>query len=372
MGPVEHPPPGHTSLAAPRVASRDVRPRGAPWPRAATVNHPTPSPFRAHQARVPGWLWVASPATTCLRGGRGERSPSRAGYRDGVPPTPPAEPPPTLWRVARTPRMIGLLVLFLAVAAVCGRLGAWQLERAEVRGAAAQAAKLAEVEAQEPVPIAEVLLPQTTFEGALVGRRVEVAGEYEAGGQLLVRDRALDGRTGSLVLTPLRVVSDDPAVDGAVLPVVRGWVAGDDPTAPGLEVPSGTVTVTGYLQASEDSGAEHGTQAAGTTDSISSAELLGVWGGPIWTGYAVLTSSQPAQDVTIELLPPPTRSGTGLNIQNLGYAAQWFVFGGFAVFLWVRLLKDEVLRLSGAFDPEEEPEAGRRPDDPAADSSRLV
>ncbi|WP_308281646.1 SURF1 family protein [Cellulomonas sp. PS-H5] len=289
-----------------------------------------------------------------------------------MPPTPPAEPPPTLWRVARTPRMIGLLVLFLAVAAVCGRLGAWQLERAEVRGAAAQAAKLAEVEAQEPVPIAEVLLPQTTFEGALVGRRVEVTGQYEADGQLLVRDRALDGRTGSLVLTPLRVASDDPAVDGAVLPVVRGWVASDDPAAPGLEVPSGTVTVTGYLQASEDSGAEHGTQAAGTTDSISSAELLGVWGGPIWTGYAVLTSSQPAQDVTIELLPPPTRSGTGLNIQNLGYAAQWFVFGGFAVFLWVRLLKDEVLRLSGAFDPEEEPAAGRRPDDPAADSSRLA
>lgn len=327
----------------------------------AAVNHPTPSPSRAHEARVGGRLWGGSPAATRPRDGRGGRSPSRAGYRDGVPPTPPAEPPPTLWRVARTPRMVGLLVLLLAVAAVCGRLGTWQLERAEVRGAAAQAAKLAEVEAQEPVPIADVLLPQTTFEGALVGRRVEVTGEYEADGQLLVPGRALGDRTGSLVLTPLRVASDDPAVDGAVLPVVRGWVATDDPAAPGLDVPTGTVMVTGYLQASEDSGAEHGAQAAGTTDSISSAELLGVWGGPIWTGYAVLTSSQPAQDVTIELLPPPTRSGTGLNIQNLGYAAQWFVFGGFAVFLWVRLLKDEVLRLSGAFDPEEEPADGPEP-----------
>jgi cytochrome oxidase assembly protein ShyY1 len=51
--------------------------------------------------------------------------------------------------------MIGLLVLFLAIAAVCARLGAWQLERAEVRGAAAQAAKLAEVEAAAPVPVAD-------------------------------------------------------------------------------------------------------------------------------------------------------------------------------------------------------------------------
>jgi cytochrome oxidase assembly protein ShyY1 len=290
-----------------------------------------------------------------------------------VPSTPPAEPPLTLWRVARTPRMIGLLLLFLAVAAVCGFLGAWQLDRAEVRGAAAQAARLAEIEAQPPVPIADVLLPQTTFAGELVGRRVEVAGEYEADGQLLVPGRALGDRTGSLVLTPLRVVSDDPAVDGAVLPVVRGWVAADDPAAPGLEVPTGPVVVTGYLQASEDSGADHATLAAGTTDTISSAELLGIWGGPIWTGYAVLTSSQPAQDVTVELLPPPTRSGTGLNIQNLGYAAQWFVFGGFAVFLWVRLLKDEVLRLSGAFDEEPEAETpvdGAPSDGAPADGAR--
>ncbi len=283
-------------------------------------------------------------------------------------PETPARPRVTLWQVARTPRMIGLLVLFLAAAAVCGRLGAWQLERAEVRGAAAQAQRLAEIEAQEPVPIEDVLAPQSTFDGALVGRRVEATGEYEAGGQLLVVDRALDGRTGSLVLTPLRVTSDDPDADGAVLPVVRGWVAGDDPGDPLLAVPEGPVTLTGYLQGSEDSGELHGALDPGTTDSISSAELLGVWGGPIWTGYAVLTGAEPTQDDGIALLPPPTRSGTGLNIQNLGYAAQWFVFGGFAVFLWVRLLKDEVLRESGAFDPEQPdaPEQPGAPERPAA------
>jgi cytochrome oxidase assembly protein ShyY1 len=254
--------------------------------------------------------------------------------------------------------MIGLLVLFLAIAAVCARLGAWQLERAEVRGAAAQAAKLAEVEAAAPVPVADVLLPQETFDGALVGRRVEATGTYDAAGQLLVTDRALDGRTGWLVLTPLRVEASDgeagsvPA--GAVLPVVRGWVATPD-DADALAVPAGAVTVTGYLQASEDSGAPPADD--GTADSISSAELLGEWGGPIWTGYAVLTDPDPAQSAAVELLPPPTRAGTGLNIQNLGYAAQWFVFGGFAVFLWVRLLKDEVLHASAV-----PAEAGAAPD----------
>ncbi|WP_454049624.1 SURF1 family protein [Cellulomonas sp. Marseille-Q8402] len=281
----------------------------------------------------------------------------------GAVPAVPAVQRPTLWSVARTPRMIALLMLFLAVAAVCARLGAWQLERAEVRGASAQAAKLAEIEAQAPVPLEDVLAPQSTFDGGLVGRRVEVTGRYEADGQLLVVDRALDGRTGYLVLTPLRVASDDPGADGAVLPVVRGWVADGDPDAALVEVPAGDVRVTGYLQGSEDSGAAHGALAPGTTDSISSAELLGVWGGPIWTGYAVLTDAEPAQDPGIAVLPPPTRAGTGLNIQNLGYAAQWFVFGGFAVFLWVRLLKDEVLRESGELGPEEPgPDGPRGPE----------
>ena len=111
-------------------------------------------------------------------------------------PNPPTEQRPTLWSVARTPRMIALLVVFLAAAAVCARLGAWQLERAEVRGASAQAARLAEIEAQEPVPLEEVLAPQSTFDGALVGRRVEVTGQFEADGPLLVVDGALVGGPG--------------------------------------------------------------------------------------------------------------------------------------------------------------------------------
>ncbi len=251
--------------------------------------------------------------------------------------------------------MVGLLVLLLAAAAVCTRLGIWQLDRAEIRGAAAQAAELAEVEAADPVPIEQVLAPQQTFDGELVGRRVEVTGTYQADGQLLVTDRVLDGRTGYLVLTPLRVSSTDPDADGAVLPVVRGWVA-DAADAAALAVPEGEVQVVAYLQASEDSGAVP--TGDGTTDSISSAELLGQWGGPIWTGYGVLASSDPAQSTDLALLDPPSRDSSGLNIQNLGYAVQWWVFGGFAVLLWVRLLRDEVLRWTPPTPAAAQPDEG--------------
>lgn len=252
-----------------------------------------------------------------------------------------AEPVPArptraeIWRVARSRRSLGMLALFLAAALVCGLLGAWQLDRARQRGESAQAARQAEMVAADPVPLSSVLAPQTAFPGDLVGRKVSVTGFYEPAGQLLVIGRAHDEVTGSLVLTPLRV----PAADGAVLPVVRGWLpVGAAPDEP----PTGEVEIVGYLQAGESAGS--GLDGA-TTDAVSPPELLHVWEGPIWTGYLVLASSDPSPaapaDGGLALLGPPTLGGTGPNLQNLLYALEWFVFGGFAVFLWWRSVLDE-------------------------------
>ncbi|MBB2922603.1 SURF1 family protein [Cellulomonas cellasea] len=274
--------------------------------------------------------------------------------------------------------MLVLLLVLLAAAAVCARLGVWQLDRAEIRGASEAAERRAEQAAAEPVGIGTVLAPQTTFRGELVGQHVTARGAYEPAGQLLVEGRALDGRTGYLVLTPLRVHDADPragadagegdgagadgagaaAADGAgvdgdaadvpgatragagdpVLPVVRGWVADPDDAA-ALAVPEGEVTVSGYLQSSE--GAGDGGTRPGRTDAISSAALVNAWGGPIWSGYVVLTRSEPDQGDALAQLPPPTRAGSGLNVQNLAYAAQWWIFGGFALVLWIRMVRDE-------------------------------
>jgi len=244
--------------------------------------------------------------------------------------------------------MLALLAVLLVAAALCARLGVWQLDRAEVRGGATEAEEQAAREAEEPRDIGDVLPPQTTFTGSLVGQRVVARGTYEPEGQLLVADRAIAERSGYLVLTPLRVSDTLPSAAGGgtgdvapVLPVVRGWVA-DPADAAALAVPEGEVTVTGFLQSSEGPGMYD--RPAGQVDAISSAELLGHWRGPIWTGYAVLVEAEPADaahDAGLELVPPPTRVGSGLNIQNLAYAAQWWIFGGFALFVWVRLVRDE-------------------------------
>ncbi|WP_378122702.1 SURF1 family protein [Cellulomonas gelida] len=247
--------------------------------------------------------------------------------------------PTTMLRAAVRPRMLGMLVLLAAAATVCGLLGAWQLDRAEVRGHRAQAEHEASIVAAEPVPLGDELSPQTAFRGELVARKVSVTGSYEPAGQLVVPDRVRDGATGYLVLTPLRVSDAGGAsgaqAAGAVLPVVRGWVASPQDAD---EPPAGPVAVTGYLQASEQAG--DGVQD-GTVSAISSAELVGEWGGPIYTGYLVLVGSQPAQDPAIALLEPPSTPGSGLNVQNLAYAAQWWIFGGFAAALWLRMVRDE-------------------------------
>jgi cytochrome oxidase assembly protein ShyY1 len=229
--------------------------------------------------------------------------------------------------------MLVLLLVLLAAAAVCARLGVWQLERAQLR--ATQNEREVVALREDAVPIDDVLAPQTTFDGDLLGRQVSVTGTYDADAQLVVADRALEGRTGWVVLTPLRVSGG--VGDGAVLPVARGWVASPDAAA---APPAGTVSLTGYLQPSEAAGALD--TAAATAESISTAQLVNIWGGPIYSGYLVLTSSTPAQDGALEILPAPQpRGGGGWDLRNLGYALQWWIFGLFAVALWVRLVRDE-------------------------------
>lgn len=255
---------------------------------------------------------------------------------------------PTLLAYVRTafaPRMLLLLVLFLAAATVCARLGVWQIDRAQERGEMSAKHAAEEATQTSPAELGEVLAPQEGFAGALVGKRVRVTGEFEPDGQLFVEGRVHDGELGYLVLTPLRVTDD--GLDGQTwtelsgppaLPIVRGWVP--SPDAADFVPPTGSVELTGYLQASE--AVALGMVEPGVTDSISSGALANKWSGPIYSGYLVQSVSEPAGDPAVLALPRPTiEGGTGLNLQNLFYAIQWWVFGGFALALWVRLVRDE-------------------------------
>lgn len=257
------------------------------------------------------------------------------------------------WRdAAFTPKMLGLLLLFIVMAGVCIRLGYWQLERATSRGADRIAAQHEERIGQDARPLADVIDLQTTMTADEYATPIYVTGEFDEQ-QLRVTDRAVNGQPVDLILAALRITDGEQA--GGVVPVVRGWVT------PGDELPSappGPTTVFGYLSGPEDS-------VGGLTEdsavSISAGELVNVWGGPILSGYvvefgapdgsddavargeAIAVSPAEREDGNFATAPKSTEEG-GFNIQNAAYAIEWVIFAGFFLFLWIRILKSDVAR----------------------------
>src|SRR5699024_122892 len=77
-------------------------------------------------------------------------------------------------------------------------------------------------------------------------------------------------------------------------------------------------------------------------DAVSSAQLVNEWGGPIYSAHLRQISVAPDPGSALVPTGPPEIADAGLNIQNLAYAAEWWIFGGFALFLWWRMVRDEV------------------------------
>ncbi|MDI9832138.1 SURF1 family protein [Streptomyces sp. KAU_LT] len=239
-----------------------------------------------------------------------------------------------MYRFLLTPRWWGINVFVLLAIPFCVFMGSWQLGRfedrvQEHRSAGDQAAENRDEPAR---PLAE-LLP---VDKATVGRQATARGRYAE--QLLVPDREVDGERGSYVVTLLRTD------DGKALPVVRGWLRGDPDPAEAPAAPSGEVTVTGALQASEVPG-QNGVPArgglpAGRTAAISAASLVNLVPYDVYDAWITLTKA----DSGMKAVPVAAVNDSGLDLkafQNLGYTGEWFVFAGFVVFMWFRLLRRE-------------------------------
>ncbi|CAL9511162.1 hypothetical protein SUDANB96_03675 [Streptomyces sp. enrichment culture] len=240
-----------------------------------------------------------------------------------------------VYRFLLTPRWWGINVFVLLAIPFCVFMGSWQLGRFEERMDNHRTAdEKATADRREAArPLAE-LLP---VDKATSGEQATATGRYAD--QLLVPDRELDGRSGYYVLTLLRQDG------GKALPVVRGWLPGTPDPAKAPAPPAGEVTVTGALQASEVPG-DNGVSArgglpAGQTAAISSASLVNLVPYGVEDAWVTLNEG----DSGMKAVPAKAAAQTGLDLkafQNLGYTGEWFVFGGFVVFMWFRLLRREV------------------------------
>ena len=252
-------------------------------------------------------------------------------------------------RAASTRRMLVLLLLVVVVAAVCTRLGFWQLDRAGIRGQEAARIEREELMAAPAVPIDEVLAPQSAFGMEQFGRRVSLEGSFDPEQQVLVPGRNVGGEDALMVVTAFHV--DGGPHDGAIMPVLRGWLPEESladrleaGTAGGTEVtapppPTGLLEIVGVLSDSEAAG-ESGLPE-GFAGGISAGELAGLWGTPMYSAYLVL--EEPAQPGGLAPAPSPVEElDAEPNLQSLAYAIEWWVFALFAVAFWLKVLRDDV------------------------------
>jgi hypothetical protein len=80
---------------------------------------------------------------------------------------------------------------------------------------------------------------------------------------------------------------------------------------------------------------------AGQTGAISAATLVNLVPDDLYDAWVTLDKG----DAGMKAVPATAPQDSGLDLkafQNLGYTGEWFVFAGFVVFMWFRLLRREI------------------------------
>jgi len=253
--------------------------------------------------------------------------------------------PVSFWAIARRPRWIAVLILVLAIASAFAALGRWQLERSVA------ASVVNEIDTETPIALASVAEPGVPVSSEAYARVVTTSGVFDPEGYVVLHGRMQAGEAGYWLVG--RLITDNPG--SASLAVALGWAATEDAAlaatssdvSPSTEVsPSDAVAVQGRYLPSEESRFED--VLAGHRSALLVAELINLWpdfAGDVYAGY-LIADEAPAGLETIEAPPPLPEQQ--VNLLNLFYAIEWAVFAGFAIYLWWRLVKDEVEKAAEA------------------------
>lgn len=233
-------------------------------------------------------------------------------------------------RAARR-RLVVFLAIAVAAAAVCVRLGVWQLSRLAERRArnAAVAARFT----APPVPYRA--LPADT--AARHYRRVVVAGRPDYAREFVLANRTRDGSPGVHIVTPVRVspAAGGPGGDTLVL-VNRGWIYSGDGTRVDLARwrEGDSIAVTGYVEipSRRPGVARLGGRARGypAYRFLDPFVVGGDAGVPVTRDYVVAEpppgETTIPQDRPVRVPPPALDDGP-----HKSYAFQWFGFAAVAL-----------------------------------------
>ncbi|HSJ13711.1 MAG TPA: SURF1 family protein, partial [Longimicrobiales bacterium] len=239
------------------------------------------------------------------------------------------------------PGVLGTILVF-SIAALCARLGFWQLDRLEERRTrnAALAARL-------DAPAIELDRAPGDTTG-WTHRRVRLRGTWQEDGTIVYAGRNLGGAPGVHLLTPLRLESS-----GAHVLVNRGWLPAADGAHADLSevVEPGTVSVTGLVvpfpggrspPPSSDYRPPDPAAFRQVWFSIDSGAIRRQYPFPLGAIAVQLLPEESAPRLPARLPEPRRDAGP-----HRGYAIQWFSFAAIALIGWAAMIAKSRARTAG-------------------------
>jgi surfeit locus 1 family protein len=232
---------------------------------------------------------------------------------------------------------VTLVTVFLLTAAICARLGVWQLDRLQERRRANAVALGAR--AAPPVVLGTAQRPP---DSAMAQRWVAAAGRYDHAREIVLWGRSFRGVPGVHVVTPLRPARGDTAVL-----VDRGFVPSPDAVTVELDslAEPGEQRVAGVavpIESRPDGGGPLARAGRTTWSRLDLAAARRLVPYPVFPFYIRQTpdslrrGSQPGPARFPRRLPPPALDDG----PHQNYALQWFAFAAlgvaFGVVVWFR------------------------------------
>jgi surfeit locus 1 family protein len=253
-------------------------------------------------------------------------------------------------RALLAPRLLGLHALAIAATVVAVFLGLWQYDAWQIQRED-RSASLVNAAAK---PLASVMSSDAPFPGEDVGRPITLTGQWLPDATVYVADRFLERRRGVWAVTPVAVCPPErdatACAKAPAMLVVRGWApAAKDVPAP----PTGAVEVTGWLQPGEGSGLADPDPGDDVIPEMRIADAIQHVDQDLYGAYVIArevstgstsrttgsTGEPGLRPVTPASLPQATAF---TSLRNLLYALEWWVFGGFAAYVWWRWCRDEL------------------------------
>lgn len=227
-------------------------------------------------------------------------------------------------------RFWGAHLLMVAAVAASIALATWQFGVWQ----ASRRAQEHDLSGLAPIALSKVFAQGQAFPGNDIGRPVTLSGRWAPEETFYVQGVRSPGHQsarGYWAVTPVLIGT-------SAIPVVRGWA----PTPAAPAVPGIAVTLTGWLEPSDETNpVEVRPHVYGSLSLGAVAQAIST---PLYSGYVVAKSATSGTEGVQTLGPTETSTsgadfGTGL--RNFLYGVQWWLFAGLAVYLWWRWCRDQ-------------------------------